>query len=65
MLPLFGLLFIIIGIIGAVSPRTTWYMSEGWKFKNAEPSDAVLILNRVMGVVFSIIGFLILTSRLM
>jgi hypothetical protein len=52
----------ILGIIGAIFPRASWYMSEGWKFKDAEPSDLVLIMNRVMGIVFTIIGFFVMAS---
>jgi hypothetical protein len=59
----FGFIFMIIGIIGAMFPRAAWYMSEGWKFKDAEPSDAALIMNRIMGIVFAIIGFFFMVSR--
>jgi hypothetical protein len=55
-----GFILIIVGIIGAAFPQAMWYMSEGWKFKDAEPSDFYLIMNRVMGVVAVIIGFYLL-----
>lgn len=54
------LLLLAAGIWLALKPRTAWYMAEGWKFKNAEPSDAALGLYRVSGVVIAVIGVLIL-----
>lgn len=34
-------IFLLIGII---SPETSWKMSEGWKFKDAEPSEGYLYI---------------------
>ena len=47
--PLLGLLVIALGIWNLAAPRTAWYLSYGWRFKNAEPSDAALVLGRVGG----------------
>ncbi len=54
-------LFLIIllfafGILGTVSPKTIWQLEYGWRFKNAEPSDIALTVNRVVGVVLMIIA---------
>ena len=56
---LFGLIFIVCGIINVVSPETGWYLSRGWQFKDAEPSDAALTWSRVGGVIGIILGILI------
>ncbi|HZK84052.1 MAG TPA: hypothetical protein VFC58_05120 [Desulfosporosinus sp.] len=32
-------------LIGIVNPKIAWMISEGWKFKNAEPSEVYLIVN--------------------
>ncbi len=53
---IFGLLFIVIGLINAISPATGWYLSYGWRYKDAEPSDAALILGRIGGVLGIIVG---------
>lgn len=45
-------IFLLITII---NPRITWMISEGWKFKNAEPSELYLIINRIMAVVIFIV----------
>jgi hypothetical protein len=57
---LFGLLFIIIGVVNLFFPQVGWYMTEGWKFKDAEPNDAALIMGRIGGFISVIIGFVIM-----
>ncbi|WP_088043305.1 DUF6199 family natural product biosynthesis protein [Bacillus sp. EAC] len=59
---LFAFIFIILGIIGTFFPKVSWYISEGWKFKGAEPSTAALIIARLGGVISIIMGFYLLTS---
>ncbi|GMK37369.1 hypothetical protein PCCS19_04220 [Paenibacillus sp. CCS19] len=64
MLGLFGFIFIIIGVLNIAFPRAGWYMKYGWQFKNAEPSEAAMIMARVGGVIGVIIGlFLLLGGR--
>jgi len=41
----------VVGIFNIVSPYSAWYLEYGWRYKNAEPSDAALGLNRVVGVI--------------
>lgn len=59
---LFGFILLILGIVSVASPNTAWYLSVGWKIKDAEPSDAALAMNRVGGVFACIVGFIILVS---
>lgn len=40
---LVGLILIVSGLIGAISPETGWHLSYGWRYKDAEPSDAALM----------------------
>ena len=51
-----GILLMGLGTFYLVSPRTGWYLSYGWRFKNAEPSDAALIFGRISGAVVLVIG---------
>lgn len=44
------LLLIPLGLWNILSPRSSWYLSYGWRYKNAEPSDDALIWIRVAGV---------------
>ena len=55
-----GLLLIPVGLFLLISPRTVWYLSHGWRFKNAEPSDLALGLNRLGGGAALVIGVLLL-----
>lgn len=64
MVGLFGFIFIIIGILNIAFPKVGWYMQYGWQFKNAEPSDAALIMARVGGVVAIIVGLFLMFGGL-
>lgn len=59
---LFGLILMVFGIISAVSPQSAWYISIGWKFKDAEPSDAALAMHRITGVIGVVIGIILIVS---
>ena len=53
---LLGIVVIIVGVVNAISPQTGWNMSEGWKFKNAEPSEGALEIIRIGGIVCILFG---------
>jgi len=59
------ILFIILGAIGVIFPRISWYMSVGWQFKNAEPSTAALISARIGGIFAIIVGIFLLSSGIL
>lgn len=50
------ILFIITGFVSLFWPRTAWFLSEGWKFKNVEPSGCVLAAIRIGGLVSIAVG---------
>lgn len=56
---LVGLFCVIAGLVNVISPETGWYLSRGWRYKNAEPSDAALLWGRIGGVVAIVIGILL------
>ena len=58
--PLFGLLFIALGLFSALSPHTAWYLEWGWRYKDAEPSDTALMMERIGGVFAVIVGVLVM-----
>lgn len=55
---LIGLVLIVVGVINLISPETGWYLSHGWRYKDAEPSDAALTFARIGGVVGIVAGFI-------
>ena len=56
--PLIGLLFLAVGLWNAISPYSSWYLSHGWRYKNAEPSDLALGLTRAGGIFAILLGIL-------
>lgn len=55
-----AVLIMAIGAVGIFFPRTAWYLSYGWRFRNAEPSDAALMLGRLGGVIAAAFGVFVL-----
>lgn len=58
--PIIGLLLIIIGLCNLCRPEEMWYMSTGWKFKDAAPSEDAILWCRVGGVISIIVGFIVM-----
>lgn len=54
--PLAGLLLMALGAFSAFKPDTTWYLSHGWHYKNAEPSEISLVFIRIGGAAVMVIG---------
>lgn len=42
-------LLLVMGGVCVFAPRYSWYLSFGWRYKNAEPSDVALNVSRVSG----------------
>jgi len=57
-----GLILMVAGALGAISPYSAWYLSTGWKFKDTEPSEAALLMNRLGGIAGVIVGLVVLVS---
>ena len=58
---IFVAVFIIaLGAVWTFFPRAVWYLGYGWRFKNAEPSDAALMFGRMGGVIAAAFGFFVL-----
>ena len=53
---LLGIFLLAVGAWNTFAPRMAWYFSYGWRFRNAEPSDAALAFQGVGGVVFLLAG---------
>ena len=55
------LVLLFVGGINTAFPQAAWYLETGWKIKDAEPSEAALAWNRIVGVVLLVIaGIMIL-----
>lgn len=49
----------ILGIFNAIWPQAAWYVERGWRYRNAEPSGAVLVIHRLLGIA-ALIGGIVL-----
>ena len=47
--PLLIVLLLAVGGFNLAAPRASWYLTYGWRYKDAEPSGVALVLNRVVG----------------
>lgn len=54
------ILLLAVGFFHVASPYTAWYLEYGWRYKNAEPSDLALGMNRVGGVVAIIVAVIMI-----
>jgi len=59
---LLGLVVIGVGMLVTAFPEGAWYLTHGWRFQNAEPSDAALIFERFGGIVTVIVGIVMIVS---
>ena len=55
-----GLLLIALGLIDLIVPKVSWYLGYGWRYKDAEPSDAALVFARMGGAIAIAIGIALL-----
>ncbi len=56
------LLLLGLGIFVEAAPRAAWYLEYGWRFKDAEPSDLALGLNRFCGVILLVVAVVMMFS---
>jgi len=49
--PALALLLLALGVWNLLAPKSVWWVCRGWWYKNAEPSDAALLVCRIGGVV--------------
>ena len=60
--PFVALLLCGVGIFNLAAPKASWYLSYGWRFKDAEPSDAAITLSRIGGAIAVVIGVIMLIA---
>ncbi len=54
--PLLAIFLLAVGAWYTFAPRSAWYLSYGWRFRDAEPSDAALAVQVCGGVVALLAG---------
>ena len=56
------LVLLLIGVFNTAWPMGAWYLETGWKFRDAEPSDAALGWNRAVGVLALIVAVILIIA---
>ena len=51
-----GLLLIGLGSVSFFIPHLPFYLKYGWRFENAEPSDAYITVTRIGGAIAAVVG---------
>ena len=59
-----GILLLALGAWNAFAPRSAWYFSYGWRFRNAEPSDVALAVQTIGGVILLLVGGICLLAAI-
>ena len=54
------LILIALGLFELLAPEASWYISHGWKYKDAEPSEAALAFTRIGGGIVIAAGIILL-----
>ena len=57
---IFGFMLLFFGGIQAINPEVVWQLEIGWKVKDTEPSDSYLLYTRIVGIVLSISGLILI-----
>jgi Family of unknown function (DUF6199) len=60
--PLLFYIILVLAATTALFPRAAWFFNEGWKFKNAEPSDAAIFVTRLGGIIAVVVILYILNG---
>lgn len=58
-----GIIMLLVGLFVILSPEIAWYLRCGWRFRNAEPSELALVLERIDGIILVIAGIVFLFTR--
>lgn len=59
----FKIIISIFLLIGIINPQLAWKMSEGWKYKNVEPSRAYLVMGRIFSIIALLIVWVLFPNR--
>ena len=62
--PILAVFLLALGAFPAISPRRAWMLGYGWHFKDAEPSDLALTVNRAVGVLLILAGIICLAAAI-
>jgi hypothetical protein len=53
----------ILLLVSLINPKLQWKITEGWKFKNVEPSTAYLIITRIASLITLILVWILIPNK--
>lgn len=53
-------LLLTLGLLAIISPESMAYLRGGWRFKNAEPTEWAITMERIAGIFFLIMALVLL-----
>lgn len=56
--PIISIVLLGSGLFCMLSPKSLWWLSRGWMYKNVEPSDLVLLIYRIVGIIAVLFGLI-------
>ena len=54
------ILLLCLGLWGVIAPESMAYLRGGWRFKNAEPTEFALTMERIAGIFFLVMAVVLL-----
>lgn len=55
-----GIACMVLGGVTIAFPRGMWFLAFGWRYRDAEPSEAALVMDRLGGGLLILLGLLFL-----
>lgn len=53
----------ILLLVSLINPKLQWKITETWKFKNAEPSTAYLVITRISSLITLIVIWVLIPNK--
>jgi len=55
-----GVFLVTLGILNVLFPKWFWNIQYGWRYKNTEPTDTAINIQRLGGIIAIIVGFILM-----
>lgn len=57
------IIIIVVGLLHIFAPEVVWFLNHGLHNKNAEPGEHSELLYRIAGVIWLIVGIVLIVSE--
>lgn len=57
-------IFAVLGVLSIIKPKAAWFLANWWRFSGeVEASEGSLLIYRLSGFVYLIVGFILLNRH--